>query len=54
MKEINEDYIKRLIVLIKELQNYRITTDCKDYNFLSKLDYIIGYILALDEKSDEL
>lgn len=45
----SKEYIRRLIELTKELQEYRGTTDNKDYTFLSKLDYLTGYILALDE-----
>lgn len=42
-------YEKKLVELAKELQTYRETTDCKDYTFLSKIDFLIGYCLAPEE-----
>lgn len=41
------EYIKRLLELVSNLKEYRETTDCKDLTFLSKVDYLIGYIESL-------
>lgn len=50
---MTEEYREKLIKLVKEVLEYRQTTDCKDFTFLSKLDYLLGYILALEEKGNK-
>lgn len=45
---MTEDYKIKLVRLAKELMEYRQTADCKDITFLSKLDYLIGYIMAFE------
>lgn len=47
---MTKDYQEKLIKLAKNLTEYVNTSDCKDYMLLSKLDYLIGYILALEER----
>lgn len=49
---MTKEYKNRLIKLTKELKDYRDTLDCKDFTFLSKLDYLIGYILAVETVED--
>lgn len=50
---MNDDFEKRLVQLAKEVLEYRKVTDSKDYTFLSKLDYLLGYIMALEVEPEE-
>jgi hypothetical protein len=40
----------RIVALAKKVKEYRDTTDCTDQTFLSKIDDLLGSILALEKK----